>query len=241
MIPKYSISKLPSPLKIFKLIFKPKEPFVMVNVISYKEKASGKFSHFSGEEAYKIYADTVVKSQGPMGSKVLWAGRINKQLDGPKLPDFDTFLLLQYASPRTFLKFVFKGGSNTKARMAGLKGQWLLASNTIKSNETSSILEEKFALIEYFCYSRIDEISHNKGIYQHLNDSNLIWFGKTDQHILGSASPKITHIMVSLFETNELREIWVRKSREFTQSDKKFNSYLSISASNLPDAMKELR
>jgi hypothetical protein len=55
---------------------------------------------------------------------------------------------LDNASPKTFLKANLKGESNSKARSAGLNGQWLIASATLEKGLLPNSVEEHVLLIE---------------------------------------------------------------------------------------------
>ena len=102
----------------------------MVNLLVFKKTASKPHEGRSGREAYMTYAATVEREQGSMGSKLLWSGDLETQLIGRSDPRFEMAGLLEYGSPRAFLAFATAGRADTKARAAGLAGQWLLACTT---------------------------------------------------------------------------------------------------------------
>ena len=64
-------------------------------------------------------------------------------------PNFQTIGFLKYASPKAFLRFVTKGESHTKARSAGLEGQWLIVSTTLKANPLPNSSGEGRLLVEF--------------------------------------------------------------------------------------------
>ena len=77
----------------------------------------------------------MTRAQSDIGSRLIWAGQIQRQFIGNSEPAFEIVALLEYASPSTFRQFARKPGDSGKARTAGLLGQWLLASTTVEENK----------------------------------------------------------------------------------------------------------
>jgi hypothetical protein len=144
-----SLGVIPNPLKLARALLRPNQPFVMINMLSFKQQATGDCAHLAGQQAYEQYAQSVQKAQAPLGSRLLWSGLVQQKVTNGIAPSFHAIAFLEYASPKAFLQFVTKGGSNTKARAAGLYGQWLIASTTLEVNEILEPSNESFiALVE---------------------------------------------------------------------------------------------
>ena len=78
----------------------------------------------------------MTRAQSDIGSRLIWAGSIQQQFIGNSEPTFENVALLEYASPSTFRQFARKPGDSGKARTAGLRGQWLLASTTVEEDKS---------------------------------------------------------------------------------------------------------
>ncbi|MEM6931606.1 MAG: hypothetical protein AAF602_32040, partial [Myxococcota bacterium] len=70
-----TIAQRPRPFPLIATFLRANEPFVMVNLLVYKERATGGHRDLSGEAAYRRYVESVEQVQGPMGSRLLWGGR----------------------------------------------------------------------------------------------------------------------------------------------------------------------
>ncbi|NIR93925.1 MAG: hypothetical protein GWO08_09660 [Gammaproteobacteria bacterium] len=241
---KASLGILPNPLKLLRALMRPNQPFVMINMLSYKQQATGDYSHLAGVEAYEVYAKSVEKVQGPLGSRLLWSGQIRHDMGENKFPFFDAIGLLEYASPKAFLQANFKGKTNTKARSAGLKGQWLIASRTLADGETPDLDEEHVVMIELS-----GEMNQNpktvkrwfdvrQSIYKEVG-AKTIWHGQCDQHILGIAKPQIEDVLVTWFPNPTALEEAVHglQRKKHRQS---IRPYLTCTASSI-DFLHELR
>jgi hypothetical protein len=165
----------------------------MVNLLAFKEHASQPHEGQSGREAYMAYAATVERAQGPMGSKLLWTGDLGAPLLGENGPRFEMLGLLEYANPRAFLAFATSGGSDTRARAAGLAGQWLLACTTDARAAASD--EDGPALLELvgddepaWRATWRNEIARRGG--------RPLWSGRVDQHVIGTASPAVRRVVL---------------------------------------------
>lgn len=136
------------------------------------------------------YADSVAQAQAGMGSKMLWKGDITEQFIGTSEPRFEVGALLEYRDPKTFIKYAMEDKADTKAREAGLLGQWLLACTTERSEEAP---EGGVALLEVIGEGDVSwRASWLKSLEAH--GGRLVWSGRVDQHVLGKASPSIERV-----------------------------------------------
>lgn len=239
---KATLDILPNPLTLVRALMRPNQPFVMINMLSFKQQATGEYAHFTGEEAYEIYAKSVEKAQGPLGSRLLWSGQVQQDMTEDKLLPFDAIGLLEYASPKAFLQSNFKGKSNTKARVAGLKGQWLIASTTLSKGVLPDSGEENVVLIELSgemkqnpeTVKKWHEVRHST--YQGIGAKTL-WHGRCDHHILGTAKPEIEDVMVTWFPNPRALEEVVHdpQRNEHLQNIRPYLMYTALSKDLLPE------
>ncbi len=223
----YKIASLPKPTKILGLLARPNAPMVMANFLHFREQAKfSRFSGMTGKEAYNVYAESAMKKQSTMGSRIIWASEEVESIVGPDAPIFDAIGFLEYASPRSFLKYMLGGKFDGQARSAGLEGQWLLASTTIEGKSESS--GGGIALIELFSGKDIikkkspewlvnwHEIKGNHG-------GESVWVGNVDSQPIGYAAKRPSRIVVTQFpdveslenllstaEANTLKELSVK-------------------------------
>lgn len=235
---------IPNPLKLVRALIRPNQPFVMINLLSYKPQGTGDYAHLTGEEAYEVYAKSVEKVQGPLGSRLFWSGQVRQDMTEEKLLPFDAIGLLEYASPKAFLQANFKGKSNTKARTAGLKGQWLIASTTLTVGVLPDPDEEHVVLIELTGGIKQNSetlkqwLEVQQSTYQSVG-AKTIWHGRCDHHILGTAMPEIEDVMVTWFpNTGSLEKVMHDPKRN--QHLQNIRPYLTYKASSI-DLMPELR
>ncbi|MCP4503023.1 MAG: hypothetical protein GY822_24055 [Deltaproteobacteria bacterium] len=188
----FELGVLPRPLAAGSVLLRPKKRFVMVNLLVFKEKATEPHIGLSGREAYLRYAATVEQIQGPEGSKLLWSGDITQQLVGHSEPRFEVGALLEYASPGAFIKFAVGGKSDTKARAAGLEGQWLLACTT---ERVSDIPPGGVGLVEIVGQSdNSSRPAWTAAVKTH--GGREVWSGRVDQHVIGKASPAVERVVL---------------------------------------------
>jgi hypothetical protein len=134
----YELEVIPDPSRLGPVFQRPFEPFVMANLLVFKDMATGEgFEGLTGAEAYQIYVDGLADAQASIGSRPIWAGAVRNQVVGSSEPVFDTLALLEYASPFAFFLFAATGGEAPEARSAGLLGQWLVASTSLEEPEPS--------------------------------------------------------------------------------------------------------
>lgn len=241
---KTSLGLIPNPLKLGSALMRPNQPFVMINMLSYKQQATGDYAHLTGEEAYKLYSQSVEEVQGPLGSRMIWSGQVKQTVTEGNLPTFDTIGLLEYASPKTFLQANFKGKSNTKARSAGLNGQWLIASTTIEegnfpdSNLEHVVLIELSGGMKHNPKARKQWHEVRQSVYQDVG-TKTVWQGRADQHILGTATPEIEEVLVTWFPNPSALEIILRDPKR-NMHLRSIRPYLSYTAHSI-DFLPELR
>lgn len=191
----YTIEVLPSLSTLFLGLFRPLKPFVMVNFLKYKPQATRKYSHLSGRDAYKEYAKSIEIAQAPLGSKLLWAGDVDKSHLNANMPEFDSIALLQYSSPINFAKFVIQKKSNTGARLAALEGQWLFPSTTKDYNPLTASANN------HVLVQAISQSVQSQSIQSALDDTlgKLVWHGQCDRQVLGTVTPAIKSFRVMAF------------------------------------------
>lgn len=103
-------------------------PFVMVNLLKFREKAEypdGTPSSFSGREAYEIYGAAVAKLVTALGGKVHFSGRVTGLLLGEVEELWDAVALAEYPSLAAFRAMATSPEMHAieHHRMAGLAGQ----------------------------------------------------------------------------------------------------------------------
>ena len=191
----YRLGVLPRLLPILAVLRRPRERFVMVNLLAFKPNAGKPYEGRSGREAYMTYAATVEQAQGPMGSKLLWGGDLTRRSIGPSEPRFEMAGLLEYASPRAFLTFATSGRSNTKARAAGLAGQWLLACTTEARAEVPDGDASSLALLELIGEGDAAWRTSWRNAIE-ARGGRLLWSGRVDQHVIGTSSPAVRRVVL---------------------------------------------
>ena len=137
----FEIAVLPNPSVFGDILGRPDAPFVMVNMLVYKDTATGSgFEGLTGAEAYGLYVSGLSDAQAEIGSRMIWAGEVQAQIVGSSDPVFETVALLEYASPSAFIGFASSPGDAPQARSAGLRGQWLVASTSSEEGPPSTTM-----------------------------------------------------------------------------------------------------
>lgn len=129
----FGIALLPTPDDLTRVAETyPDRPVVMVNLLHFRERAIGLDQDSSGEDAYQIYANGVLRVVREIGGRVLWAGRVDAQVVGSSEPRFDEIALVEYPNGAAFFSLATDPRTLEilSYRTAGLEGQWLLASST---------------------------------------------------------------------------------------------------------------
>jgi hypothetical protein len=242
---KSGLGVTPNPLKLARALIRPDQPFVMINMLVYKEKASGDYARLSGEEAYELYAKSGQKSLAHLGSRLLWSGHIHQKMTVGNAPSFHTIGLLEYASPKAFLQYITKGDSNSKARTAGLHGQWLIASTTLKESQLHETASDRHVvLVELWGGMRRNSEARRRweevrqSTYQAVG-AKTIWYGHCDLHIIGIAAPGIENLIATWFpDTYALEQVMGDPQRDVHLQS--LLPYLAYTASSMSGFLPEL-
>jgi len=124
------ISQYPDPTQIAQLLANDTGgPVVMVNLVKFKPQADGMDAGVSGAEAYMRYGALMRKFVEAKGGRMLYSGRVDRQLIGVSDVEFDVVALMEYPSRKAFVEIVSAPEVREfgKHRTAGLEGQWLIA------------------------------------------------------------------------------------------------------------------
>jgi uncharacterized protein (DUF1330 family) len=79
-------------------------PVVMLNLLKFKEVATG---GGSGAASYNRYGDSVSRMVEERGGRVLWSGRVDQVLIGDEAANgWDAIALVQYPSRQAFIDMV---------------------------------------------------------------------------------------------------------------------------------------
>lgn len=103
-------------------------PFVMVNLLTFKEKAEypdGSDASLSGIEAYARYGAAVTKCIADVGAKSVYSGSVTGLMLGEIEENWDMVALVEYPSLEAFRNMVASPEYQkiTTHRTAGLAGQ----------------------------------------------------------------------------------------------------------------------
>ena len=103
-------------------------PFVMVNLLKFKDKAEyadGSASDLSGREAYAIYGEAVSKLVEGLGGKIHYSGSVTGLLLGEVEDLWDMVALAEYPSLEAFRAMAMSPQMHAieHHRTAGLAGQ----------------------------------------------------------------------------------------------------------------------
>ncbi len=120
---------IPSPEQLAAFFGAPDDgPFVMVNLLKFREKAEypdGSDAHLSGAEAYARYGAAVQVELAKVGAKSHYAGAVTGLMIGEVEENWDMVALAEYPSLAAFQAMVMSESYNaiTHHRTAGLAGQ----------------------------------------------------------------------------------------------------------------------
>lgn len=106
----------------------PTTPFVMVNLLKFKEKAEypdGRETDLSGAQAYMIYGQGVTKLIQQVGGRQIYGGAVTGLMLGEVEELWDVVALVEYPSSEAFQKMVESPAYQEVQvhREAGLAGQ----------------------------------------------------------------------------------------------------------------------
>ncbi len=129
------IAQMPEPEQFQQLMQWPEDtPVVMVNLLSFKNRADGGNEGMTGVESYMRYGANMRKFVESKGGRFIWSGRVDSMVIGESDVDFQVVALVEYPSRKAFLEIASSAhvAEIGKDRSAGLAGQWLIA--TTESN-----------------------------------------------------------------------------------------------------------
>ena len=109
-------------------------PVVMVNLLSFKDRADGGSEEMSGVESYGRYAENMRKFVESKGGRFVWSGRVDSMVIGESDVDFSVIALVEYPNRKAFVEIATSAHVQEigKDRAGGLAGQWLIATTESK-------------------------------------------------------------------------------------------------------------
>jgi uncharacterized protein (DUF1330 family) len=112
-------------------------PFVMVNLLKFKERADypdGSDAGLSGREAYARYGAGVQACLAAVGGKSLYAGAVTELMLGEVEGLWDMVALAQYPSRAAMMKMIQSPEYQAieKHRVAGLAGQLNIRTKSVQ-------------------------------------------------------------------------------------------------------------
>jgi hypothetical protein len=176
-------------------------PFVMVNLLVFREQATGTYASRSGREAYVEWLGSREDALRSVGARLLWSGDVEPvETDQPP---FELVGLAQYTSVRSFLRFALRRDPRAGLREAGLRGQWLTAAQSVDSAPWDVV--DHCALVELVGLGEggTDWLKARRAACTGL-DGELIWRGHPVGHLMGSG-PRIDEILVTGFPNVDAR------------------------------------
>ena len=135
------IAQTPQPEQIQELLKGPEDvPVVMVNLLSFKDRADGGNEGMSGAESYMRYGENMRKFVESKGGRFIWAGRVDSMVLGESDVDFQVIALVEYPSRKAFIEIVSSAhvAEIGQDRAKGLAGQWLIATTETELGRESS-------------------------------------------------------------------------------------------------------
>lgn len=104
-------------------------PVVMLNLLSFKDRADGGNAGKGGQESYGLYAEKMKKFVESKGGRFIWSGRVDSMVIGESDVDFDVVALVEYPNRKAFVEIASSAHVREigKDRADGLAGQWLIA------------------------------------------------------------------------------------------------------------------
>lgn len=124
------IAQMPEPEQFKKLMEGPEDsPVVMVNLLSFKNKADGGNEGMTGVESYGKYAAKMRKFVESKGGRFIWSGRVDSMVIGESDVEFQVIALVEYPNRKAFVEIATSThvAEIGKDRGMGLAGQWLIA------------------------------------------------------------------------------------------------------------------
>ncbi|MBN8867152.1 MAG: DUF1330 domain-containing protein [Solirubrobacterales bacterium] len=108
-------------------------PIVMVNLVRFKERATGIDEGMSGAEAYATYGQKIAPYLAQVGGELLQAVTTEESVVGPERAEWDMVLLVRYPSRKAFLAMVSDPGYQREHehRAAGVEEARLILSKPV--------------------------------------------------------------------------------------------------------------
>ena len=134
------IAQLPTADQIRALLAGPPDtPVVMVNLLRFKARADAPDEGLTGAAAYERYGTAMRRIVEERGGRFVWMGRVDSFVIGESDVPFDVVALMEYPSRRAFVELVNDPRVHEIGvhRMAGLEGQWLVATTAASAIATS--------------------------------------------------------------------------------------------------------
>lgn len=105
-------------------------PIVMVNLIRFKDEATGIDEGRSGAEAYATYGQNIAPYLAEVGGEVLIATESVDSIIGPEEPEWDATILVRYPSRKAFIQMITNPGyqKEHEHRAAGVEEARLILS-----------------------------------------------------------------------------------------------------------------
>jgi uncharacterized protein (DUF1330 family) len=109
---------------------KDESPIVMVNLVRFKDQATGIDEGMTGAEAYATYGQNIAPYLAEIGGEVLAATASVESIIGPDEPEWDAVILVRYPSRQAFIQMVSNPGyqKEHEHRSAGLEEARLILS-----------------------------------------------------------------------------------------------------------------
>ena len=127
------IAQMPQPEQFQELMKGPEDqPVVMVNLLSFKNKADGGNEGMTGSESYGLYASNMKKFVESKGGRFIWSGRVDSMVIGESDADFDVIALVEYPNRKAFIEIASSAHVKEigQDRGKGLERQWLIATTS---------------------------------------------------------------------------------------------------------------
>jgi hypothetical protein len=108
----------------------PDQPVVMLNLLEFKEHATGEYEGLSGQEAVLMYSRAMRDFVEAHGGTFVLAANIDSQLIGEGGERFGFVGIMRYPSRQAYLALAGDpeiAATIGKHREAGLESQWLFA------------------------------------------------------------------------------------------------------------------
>jgi len=111
------------------------QPIYMVNLLKFKDKAvypEKRETDLTGEEAYAIYSQEVVKHLEKVGGKPIFSGKVSRLMLGEVEDLWDVVAIAMYPNRKAMLDMISDPEyiKSAQHRVAGLEGQLNIETNS---------------------------------------------------------------------------------------------------------------